>query len=314
MRRQMLLLLATILTFSVIGAAPASANGDDDGDDGGGTYLALGDSVAAGTQQPMPFTDGYTDRLFGDLEDEYGFDKFVNLACPGDDTVEMRFGIGGASPFGSLCYGPFAQLPPGGSSQLAAAVEYLASHPGEVQLITLTIGANDILACDPTDPPEVLNACLAAQLGQIGANLPVVLGTLQALAPGVPIVAMNYYNPNLAFWITGPAGEVLATQSLGLTTVFNGTLEAVYGAFGVPVADVETAFKTFMTGGGAVPTNVRAVCRYTLMCEKDGSQFVLSDYDPVSPGPQTDIHPSNKGYQKIASTFAELIDELELLD
>ncbi|MEA2001413.1 MAG: SGNH/GDSL hydrolase family protein [Actinomycetota bacterium] len=312
MRRHLLLLLATILTFSVIGAAPALAY-DDDGDDGG-TYLALGDSVAAGTQQPIPFTDGYTGLLFRELEDEYGFDEFVNLACPGDDTVEMRFGIGGASPFGSLCYGPFAALPPGGSSQLDVAVEYLATHPGEVELITITIGANDILACDPTDPPAVLNACLAAQLGQIGANLPVILGTLQALAPGVPIVAMNYYNPNLAFWITGPDGQELATQSLGLTTAFNGTLETVYGAFSVPVADVETAFKTFKTGGGAVPSNVRAICRYTLMCEKDGPEFVLSDYDPVAAGPQTDIHPSNKGYNKITSTFAELIDDLELLD
>lgn len=309
MRRRMALMLVATLTISVVGASPASAGGDDDG----GTYLALGDSVAAGTQQPEPFTDnGYADRLFRDLEDEYGFDKLVNLSCPGDDTVEMRFGIGGASPLGSSCYGPFAALPPGGSSQLDAAVDYLVTHPGEVALITITIGANDILACDPTDPPPALNACLAAQLGQIGANLPVIVGTLQGVAPGVPIAAMNYYNPNLAFWITGPVGQELATQSLALTAVFNGTLEAIYDAFGVPVADVETAFKTFKTGG-QVPSNVRAVCRYTLMCEKQGSELVLSDYDPATPGPQTDIHPSNKGYKKIASTFAELIDDFGLL-
>lgn len=301
MRRPKSLIMATVLAVGVVGITPAQANV-------GGTYLALGDSVAAGTQQPQPFTDnGYTDRLFRHLEDQYGFDNLVNLSCPGDDTIEMISGIGGASPFGSLCYGPFAALPPGGTSQLDVAVEYLVANPGEVELITLTIGANDILACDPTDPDVA--TCVVAQLGQIGANLPVIVATLQAVAPGVPIVAMNYYNPNLAFWIVDPA---LAQASLALTEPFNGTLEAIYGAFGVPVADIESAFKTLKTEG-TTPTNVRAVCRYTLMCEMQGSELVLSDSDPGTLGPQTDIHPSNVGYKKIATTFAELIDALGLL-
>lgn len=306
-------LIAFLVGMLVVSMAPA-ATADDHDDDGGRTYLALGDSVGAGTQQPAPFTDnGYTDGLFKRLQDEYGFDEFVNLACPGDDTVEMRFGIGGGSTFGSNCYGPFGPLPPGGSSQLDVAVDYLSSNPGEVGLITIVVGANDVLACDPSDPPEVLNACVAAQLGQIAANLPVIVGTLQAVAPGVPIVAMNYYNPNLAFWITGPAGEALATQSQALFGAFNGVLQAVYDAFGVPVADVAGAFMTFNDRGGDPPKNVREVCKLTLMCEKAGGSYILSDYDPVVPGPQTDIHPSNKGYNKIAVTHFKLIEKLGLL-
>lgn len=309
-KRHITLLVAAILAIGLVGISPVSAQVED-----GGTYLALGDSVPAGTQQPQPFTgNGYVDALFKDLRDGYGFDELVNLSCPGDDTIEMRFGIGGGSPFGSLCYGPFAPFPPGGTSQLDAAVDYLVAHPGEVELITITVGANDVLSCDPADPPPVLAACLAAQLGQIGANLPAIVGTLQAVAPGIPIVAMNYYNPNLAFWVTGPAGQEFAEQSLALTAAFNETLEAVYDAFGVPVADVETAFKTFKTGGAQVPSNVRTVCLYTRMCEKQGPDYVLSDYDPDRPGPQTDIHPSNKGHKKIASTFSELVDDLQLLD
>jgi len=319
MRKWLTAALTAMLVMTSVPAAIAGQNGGSgtvgNEDDGGGTYLALGDSVAAGTQQPRPFTaNGYTNEIFKHLEDEHDYDTFVNLACPGDDTVEMISGIGGASTFGSLCYGPYAQLPPGGTSQLDVAVSYLAANPGEVGVITIAIGANDILACNPTDPPPVLNACLAARLGQIGSNLPVIIGTLQAAAPGVPIVAMNYYNPNLAWWITGPAGEALATQSLALTAVFNDTLEAVYAAFGVPVADVETAFGTFKTGGGDPPTNVRGICSLSLMCEKSGPMYILSDYDPVAPGPQTDIHPSNKGYKRIASTHADLMDDLSLLD
>lgn len=301
-------LLIAVMAMSLVLALTPTALADE-----GGTYLALGDSVAAGTQQPFPFTEnGYTDNLFKELEDEYGFDNFVNLACPADDTVEMRFGTGPSGD--SLCYGPSPVLPPGGTSQLDVAVAYLLANPGEVELITIAIGANDLLACDPTDPPPVLNACVAAQLGQIGANLPVIIGTLHAVAPGVPIVAMNYYNPNLAFWLTGPAGQALATASLSLTTVFNDTLGAVYGAFGVPVVDVATTFKTFKTMGGDPPANVRAVCQWTLMCEKSGPDYELSDYDPVTSGPQPDIHPSNKGYKKIAGAHADLIQDLGLLD
>jgi lysophospholipase L1-like esterase len=292
MRRRLTSLFIATLLMGV--SIPVSAV------EGGGTYLALGDSVAAGTQAPQPFTDhGYTDLLARDLADRYGIDGFVNLACPGEDTVEMRTGAG------SLCYdgGP---LPPGGVSQLQAAVDYLVAHPGEVRLITITIGANDILACEFDDPDVA--ACVAAQLGQIAANLPVILGTLRTVAPGVPIIGMNYYNPQVALWLVDPD---LATAALALTGPFNGTLEAIYGAFGIPVADVETAFKTLKLEG-AVPQNVKAACLYTRMCEKDGPEYVLSDFSSA-PGAQPDIHPSDKGYRKIASTFAELIAELGVL-
>ena len=309
MRKWLIIAMAALLTFAAVPAALA----DEADHDHGHTYLALGDSVAAGTQQPAPFTNnGYTNDIFEHMEDEYGFDTFVSLACPGDDTEEMRFGTGGASTYGSACYGPFAGLPPGGSSQLDVAVEYLLSHPGEVGLITIAMGANDLLACDLFAPPDVLNACLAGQLGQIGANLPVIIGTLQAVAPGVPIVGMNYYNPNLALWLTGPAGQALAGQSMELMGFFNGTLEAVYDAMGVAVADVERAFKTSKTKG-EIPKNVREVCKLTLMCEKSGDTYILTDYDPVTPEAQTDIHPSNKGYRKIAKTHTHLIDELHLI-
>ncbi|NND01659.1 MAG: SGNH/GDSL hydrolase family protein [Acidimicrobiia bacterium] len=306
MKRRTALLLAASMVLGVLGATPVVAD-ETTGVDGG-TYLALGDSVAAGTQQPEPFTDrGYADRLFRKLQRQHGFDDFVNLSCPGDDSTEMISGIGGASEFGSLCYGPFAQLPPGGTSQLDAAVEYLTTHPGEVRLITLTMGANDILACDPNSPDA--EACLATQLGVIAANLPVIITALRAAAPGVPIVAMNYYNPNLAFWIVDPA---LADAALALSPAFTGTLEAVYGALGVPVVDIEKRFRTFVTDGNP-PKNVRVICRFTLMCERASGVYILSDYDPNTPGPQTDIHPSNKGYRTIAKKFMRTINDLGLL-
>ncbi len=277
-------LVATLACLLLAAALPASA-------DEGGTYLALGDSVAAGTQQPEPFTDdAYTDRLASHLRDRYGVSEFVKLACPGDDTVEMIYG-------GGLCY-------PVGYSQLDAATDYLTSHPGEVDVITITMGANDILKCDTTDPNVAV--CVAQQLQTMGQNLAHIIGTLKAVAPDALIVGMNYYNPNLAFWLVDPA---IAEASMALVSPFNGTLEAVYGALGVPVADVETTFQTFKDNG-QVPQNVRIICSYTLMCEKSGPDYVLSDYDPTSPGPQTDIHPSDLGYIKIADAFKQVIDPI----
>ncbi|NNC76052.1 MAG: SGNH/GDSL hydrolase family protein, partial [Acidimicrobiia bacterium] len=316
MRNRVAILLALSLLMGALSAAPALADHHGSGEDeigDGGVYLALGDSVASGFRPGEPITDdGYANVLFDKLEKKYKLDTLINLSCPGDDTIEMISGVGGASPFGSACYGPFAQLPPGGPSQLDAAAAFLDANPGEVELITLTIGANDILACDPTEPdPDALNLCIVEQLGQIATNLPMILGTLQAAAGDVPIVAMNYYNPNLGFWVDGPDGQALAASSLGLTTAFNGTLEAIYDAFGVHVVDVETAFKTFETKGSKIPKNVKEICKLTLMCEKDHGEYVLSP-NPLPTGP--DIHPSEKGHKEIAKTFEELIKKSKVIE
>jgi len=303
----MILLVSAMLAITTVVAAPALAHDDDDDGGDGGTYLALGDSIAAGTQQPQPFTNnGYTNELFDELQDEYGFDTFVNLGCPGDDTREFISGDNGPNG-GSLCYGAGAPLPPGGPSQLAAALDYLASNPGEVRLITITMGANDIFRCDLSvaDP----SACVGVEIAAMAENLATILGTLRFYAPGVPIVGMNYYNANLGLWPVSPAA---AAASQALVRPFNGAIEYIYGLFDVPFADVETAFKTFETDGD-VPKNVRTICKYTRMCEKSDGGYVLSDYDPVTPGPQTDMHPTNKGYDKIADTYLDVIEDYDLL-
>lgn len=296
---------AGLATALMVALAPAALAADQDG----GTYLALGDSLAAGTQAPAPFTEnGYPNELFDDVRARYGVDTFVNLACPGEDTDEMQSGIG------SACYGPGAPLPPGGISQLAAAVAYLSADPGEVKLITISIGANDVLACGRDLPPADLEACVAGQLGQIATNLPVIIGTLRAVAPGTPIVAVNNYNPTLAYWVTGPAGRDLAARTQTLTSTYNATLQAIYDAIGVPVVDAAAAFGAFRTSGGKVPKNVKEVCRLTRMCEKSGRTYVLSDWNPGTPGPQPDIHPSDKGHDVIAREHRKLIWRLGLLD
>lgn len=292
MRRLLLLALITMLTAILpIAGASAADNADE-----GLVYLSLGDSLAAGTQLPAPFTDnGYTDVLYQRVRGPMGLVEHVNLACPGEDTFEMIDGDDGplsppADPnIGSFCYGSVAALPPGGPSQLDVAISYLEVHEGQIGLITITIGANDIFRC-----PDLMPTCVAGALNSVAENLNVMLPLLQDAAPGVPIVAMNYYNPNLALYF-GENGEAIAEATNQVVAFANNVLETVYAANGVSVADVASAFGVFDTRTNVIPRNVMLNCSYTRMCDRVKGQLTLA--------PDADIHPNDNGYRRIAWAF-----------
>jgi lysophospholipase L1-like esterase len=257
-------------------------------------YLSLGDSVAAGTQDPDPFTDdGYTDVLFRRARGTMGLTEHVNLACPGDDTNEFINGDDGPNG-GSLCYGAGAPFAFGAASQLDAALAYLEANQGDVALITITIGANDLMSCNPASPE-----CVQGVLNNAAANLgATILPKLRAAAADTPILGMNYYNPNLAYWLT-PGGAAIAEQSNKLVAVSNEVLAASYRAHDIPVVDVAEAFHIYDTGSSKVPKNVRDTCRFTGMCESIDGEWQLS--------PTPDIHPTDLGYKRIAWAFKKAV-------
>src|ERR1017187_3243743 len=207
-------------------------------------YLSLGDSLSVGVQPNKSGVDYRTSA--GYANDLYALERVSSaeagltlkkLGCPGETTTSMVTG--------GIC-GYKA------GSQLAEAVLFLKTHT--VNFVTIDIGANDIdncvvgLSIDPT--------CIANGIATVETNLPVILTTLETAAPGVPIYAMNYYDPFLAAWLIGTSGEPLAVESACLTTGFDyptacplpagsaAVLGPIYGAFSVPVADVATAFDT----------------------------------------------------------------------
>ncbi len=55
---------------------------------------------------------------------------------------------------------------------------------------------------------------------------------------------MTYYDPFLAAWLTGPAGQAAARQSVQITQTLNGLESFEYTVFGVRVAPVASAFDT----------------------------------------------------------------------
>jgi lysophospholipase L1-like esterase len=247
-------------------------------------YLSLGDSLAFGLQPTDSNDQGYADQLFRNypqLKAQYSVDSLMKLGCPGETTDTMING-------GICTYNDSNGLR---VSQLKAAVDFLQKN--KVALVTIDIGANELLGCQigmSLDPNCIINT-----LAVIKTNLPDILRELHKVAPDVPIVGMNYYDPALASWLEGKDGRVAAWESLLVILPFNYELKRIYMAAGSPVADVEGAFLTtnmvtrVETPLGILPTNVAKICAWTWMCT------------------MSNIHPNDTGYGVIAKAFADVL-------
>jgi lysophospholipase L1-like esterase len=117
----------------------------------GSTYLALGDSVTFGFEEPgvVPGPDyARASSLVGYPEDvgaELGL-KVVNAACPGETSASL---IDKSAPSNG-CENQYRRRFPlhvrYSGSQLAFAVRFLKRHP-DTRLVSLMIGANDAFLC-----------------------------------------------------------------------------------------------------------------------------------------------------------------------
>ena len=262
-------------------------------------YLALGDSLSVGIQPNSagvntPTHQGYVNDLYAQLAATDPQLRLAQLGCSGETTstlinggictyrdgLELSGGVGTGHPAGS---------------QLAAAVAFLHAHKN-VSLITIDIGANDLNPCVVL-PPSQIQACVAQVLPQIAANLTTIMTALRTAAGSqVRIIGMIYYVPELAEWLTGPAGQAAAQQSVPLAEVFNQVLTNGYEAAGARVADVFTAFdsadftdQVTLPGIGTVPQNVANICLWTWECV------------PPPQGPNE--HANATGYAVIAQAF-----------
>ena len=263
--RVSLVLAALAAALLVVPGAPASSKAT--------YYVSLGDSLAQGFQpiggprspeSPPGYNHGYADQLFKLVRSRYTQLREVKLGCGGETTTTFRFG-------GICTYDE--------GSQLAEAVAFLQANAGDVAFVTIDIGANDVLGGDGA--------------AAIAANLPPALAALQAAAgPDVPTIGMNYYDPFVApVWFQTQSLAALQAEIAG-TVVFNDLLEGIYGAFGMEVADVETAFEvTNVTLSGGTPVTVVSACAWTWMCSVG------------------DIHANTDGYGVIAEAFLAELDD-----
>lgn len=246
-------------------------------------YLALGDSLAVGVQPQVdgtlvPTTQGYADDLYAFYRRSWvpGL-RLEKLGCSGEKTGSMISGIDSPCTYSE-------------GSQLNEAVAFIQTH--RVVLITLDIGGDNLLAClnlgGPVDPTCVGDAATTA-----ANELAIILTALRASAstslwtqPDVLMVGANYYDPFLAAFVFGSAGQALAVASLEATNFFNSAIEIVYQAMDVPMADVAAAFRI-----AKFPANVLRALAWTWMSAKP----------PRGP----DIHPNALGYFAIAYAYAK---------
>ena len=260
-------------------------------------YLSLGDSLAQGMQPDtagltVDTDEGYADQLYAIEQRKIPGLKLVKLGCGGETTTSFLTGKGNSGD--ALLLG----CNPAGGSQMVAAERFLRAHRhrGEVALVTLDIGANDIDGC--VGEGSIETTCVISGAEHISANLPVILRRLRrAASAGTPMAAMTLYNPFLQLYLT-PADRGEAIASDGYARRVNEGLARFYRAGGFRVAHVDTAFRTYELSRKTnlagqrqpVPVAVAEVCKLTWMCA------------PAPLGPN--IHANRAGYGVIARAFA----------
>ncbi len=288
--------LAFILGTLIFSGCDAVNDAVDAVDDIGGEtdvyyYLSLGDSLSVGVQPNgegilLPTDEGYPDQLFDLVRPDFQAAgqnrelRLVKLGCPGETIDDMV--NGGSCPYVA-------------GSQLDAALDFLNDNGDKVFLVTIDIGGNDFRNADCIAATVDMD-CANTVAGQVATDLAPVLEALSTAAdPATTIAGMNYYNPYLASWLEGMAGQTYAMESAQAVAILTDFLSTTYQTANIPMADVAAAFDsdefamTVDTPNGELPVSVANICDWTYMC----------DADPRGP----DIHANMTGYGVIAAAF-----------
>ena len=289
----MSLLRIVFLGLVVALAAPAAA---DAAKPKRQLYVSLGDSYAIGYQPSVVHGAGGTRNGFAyqvpGLARARGYRfKLVNFGCGGETSVSLLKRT-------AACRG----LGPGGRhyaglTQIAAAERFLRAHRGEVGLVTVSIGGNDVVACvDEAEPIP----CIATVVQQLQKNVTEIAERLRAAAgENVRIVGITYPSVVLGLWVGVGANQDLARLSIvALKELINPTLKRAYEAAGGIFVDVTAASGAYepldqttdrLRGYGTIPVAVAKVCELTYYCEF------------------RDIHARTSGYRLIARLIVKTL-------
>jgi lysophospholipase L1-like esterase len=214
----------------------------------GSGYVALGDSVTFGYQEPaVRPTPNYTrPSSFRGYPEQLGAAlhlKVANFSCPGETAGSLV----NDKAFVFVCENAYRKAFPlhvkYQGSQLSAAIKYLRSHSG-VRLVSLMIGANDAFRCQSqtadrcTSPAE-----LKATLAEITRSVHRILSDVRNRAHyHGQIVVVNYFSLNYA----SPSANA-NSQTL------NGVQDAAAKPFHVRFADGYGEFRTAAQRFGQQP-------------------------------------------------------------
>jgi len=269
-------------------------------------YVSLGDSYSVG-YQPEPTsgaTAGYTAYVAKKLKM-----TLVNFGCGGATTTSILTFTG---PCGAP-YGPPAATNAGtitpSETQVTAAEAFITAHSGNIGLITVSIGGNDVTAC-AADPATAIS-CVLAATSTIKTNVTTLAEELRTAAgPSVPIIGLTYPDVLLGGWVYPTyAGSTSPLASLSVTAfkdLINPTLNTAYTSSPVngKFVDVTTATGAYtplttlaklpkstkvtdVPKGTKVPKAVVEVCELTWYCQLGN------------------IHANTKGYTEIGKLITK---------
>ena len=200
--RRLLPLLAAFLSLALLApVAPAGAEETP-------AYVAIGDSLAFGVGASDPATGGYVALTYETLRssDRYrdrGL-ELINIGVPGATSADL--------------------LLPGGQVERALAEirdrqDDTSSSDDNVEIITVDIGGNDVLALATPDSPcttdalgEECQGLFQEMLGTLKGNLTEALGRLRQAAPKAELVVVDLYSPLSG---RGGAGDLIADFAVG---------------------------------------------------------------------------------------------------
>ena len=271
-----------------------------------GIMLSLGDSYSVGWQELPGGTQGSTHNGPADqlvpLAAARGWHlKLVNLGCGGATTTSMLTASAvGCNP---QALAPGATNYPN-KSQTQAAVAFIKSHPGQVKVVTISIGGNDVDGC-PTQPDPT--GCVKANMPKATKNLTQIVKQLRAAGgKQMRIIGSTYPDVELGLWVHP---TVLGANTLALVpgsiSAFkdniNPGLKKAYDSVGAAFVDVTKATGTYgpflATNDptfGQIPVPVAKVCTLTYFC--DGT---------------FNIHMKTPGYHIIAALEAATLPKLK---
>lgn len=254
-------------------------------------YLSLGDSLAEGWQ-PAPADatlHGYSNQVVTDLASQIPL-TLVNYGC-GGATTSTALNNNGCSTGTEALNGPSYPS----TTQVGAAVAFAQAHPGQVMLISISLGANDYYPCLSNASPT---KCVAGTLGTMKSNLSTIASDLRsAVGPTVPIIGITDITNDIQHYLTGKAGRTSAKEWLTeFKTVIVPTLQKAYAPSNVTLVNILSDIGSFLPWTkevkyapyGKIPLAVARTCELTYECSTGNG----------------DQHPDDAGYTLMAKEIS----------
>jgi lysophospholipase L1-like esterase len=236
--------------FGLLLAAPGCGGSSDPEPET--KYVALGDSIAFGIGATSQ--DGYVSLLRDRLEQTEGKVRLDNKAVPLIDTNDLLLQLRDDLPNG------------------------VRSGVQNAQILTVSIGGNNLLDCANGDYTSLDLPCMASGVSSFQSEWPQILAEIRTqIGSRARLYVMTIYNPYTA---ADPNFGVADPYIRQINAVIqDAQLQATYGYEAV---DVYTDFL------GTLPDGTEKTCAWTHFCD-----------------PERNVHPNDAGHAEIARLHQE---------